>query len=105
VYDAKNGFGLLYTCSAPTAVTQLDFSLDSQFLQGCSADYALTYFNCANGERIKDVAELRDVEWVSHPMHFVHHLALASICCRNCRRGALPLALLTAACRQAGHAP
>ena len=26
------------------------------------------YFNSANGERIKDVAELRDVEWASYTM-------------------------------------
>ena len=40
VYDAKNGFSLLFTCEGhASGVAQVDFSLDSQFIQSCSAQY------------------------------------------------------------------
>ena len=42
IYDAKNGFALLFTCEGHSSgVRHLDFSLDSQFMQSCSAEFEI----------------------------------------------------------------
>ncbi|KAJ3113153.1 Echinoderm microtubule-associated protein-like 1, partial [Nowakowskiella sp. JEL0407] len=64
VYDVPQGMKYLGSCKGHSSyITQVDFSLDSQFIQTNSADYELLFWSIPSCKQITSATAMRDVKW------------------------------------------